>query len=227
MGTDMHAFIDYDEWGLDQYGRPYLGCWTVAEIFVTRNYNLFELIASLRRGSIEIDLGNARRVDPEGMVHWDREHPDPFPLLEPKGPPDRLGWGKVKFELQRMGFVVPGDTLYGTPMSTHPNAPEGQRTTIYSWPPPKEGMDEHDFSWLSASELAEVADRYRSIPTTAIMERPPEGWGVDPRTGKELKAPGRVVYDQGRPELDGAVAMMERLNAGREDATRFVFWFVG
>src|SRR5687767_3741298 len=136
MGTDFYGFIDYDEWQVDHYGRPYLGCWTVAQIhLVGRPSSLFELMASVRPGSIVLDLEVARRVDPEGMPQWDRDHPDPFPILEPKGLPDRLGWGDVRFRIQRMGFLPPGDELYGKPMSTHPNAPEWQRNTIYSWPP--------------------------------------------------------------------------------------------
>ena len=136
MGTDLYAFIDYDERQVDHRGLPYLGCWTVAQIhLVGRPCSLFELVASVRRGSTELDLEIARRVDPEGMAQWDRDHPDPFPLLEPKGLPDRLGWGEVKFRLQRMGCVPPGDDLYGKPMKTP------QSSTVYTWPP--NGKDDY------------------------------------------------------------------------------------
>ena len=184
----MRAFIDYDEWMLDQFGRPYLGCWTMAEVFVTRNSTLYDLLASIRPNSLAEDWARLRRVDPVWMEWWDPDHPEPIPRLTPKGAPDRLGWGDTKFTLEGLGFALPDSSLYGRTISPPRIVSNTGVAEVYRWPPTEDG-DAFGFSWLSARELEEVADRVRAIPTTEAMPLPLEGWGVDPANSKERHAP--------------------------------------
>lgn len=204
MGTDILAWVDYDEW--DGYVS------TLADIHLPRDYVLFGLLAGVREDRL-LDLLTIARADaPESMAEWDRKYGQEVVALRPNGLPERLGNGP-KRALVDLGFAPPGHHLFGKP---RPGAGDG----VYSWPP----QSDHayfGYSSLSHVQLKLVADRY------ALLPRVVDASGVPPTYVALRPAPPglHVVYGDRHPEIEAVIAMMAAINCDNPDRSRFIFWF--
>lgn len=217
MTCDIYAWVDYDETVVSAWGEPHIMTHTMAALDDFFDYVVYDLLAGVRPGVIDEVLEFAREADPAGVERWFREHPEPIVRRAPKGLPERLG------------FKVLNDLLlyfnYAPPDPTRPGEVEARG---FRWPP-EESVNHHSFSWLSAAELAEVADQYALIPQVDNLYvdgawRRIVGDRFQPGGGT-VGLPRQVSYGHRHDELDATVAMMQRLNGNDPNRSRLVFWF--
>lgn len=215
MGCDIHTYLDYDEFKKHDGSGWYAS--NVAKFYINRNYILFAVLAGVRN------------------------YDNVVPVSKPKGMPDNLSYfveddytlsilnkndgdvnedGCCSYEEGKHFIELAGGCWRG----------DERRVAHPDW---------HSASWFNVDELREVQRIYSSMSMAPDIKHIgihlpiPKGYKLSKYEGFSFGGDEHYKWvekiDPGKfgkhRVLEGIINMMDLLNDGDINRTRFIFWF--
>lgn len=195
MGCDIHFFVERRDSSMYGDNR-----WSGIEMDIPRDYGLFKVLASVRASRIE-------------------DQPEMF---QPRGMPRDIS--SVTKEQYLMLVTDDGDPGEGCSRQCAERL-IAQGSTEY-WDERKRFVicaDWHSASWLTLEELRTAYQRYLEYYKECVLPQLRTGMSEDELFAECKRVQGMMQSVSRIPEVESAIAYMERMSEFRE--VRAVFWF--